>query len=66
MLDDRGIYILSQIACMQAELEAMKVRNAECALRGEYPVYGPDDFRRLPDQYGLGCNTVLGYLHGHN
>ena len=61
-MDKRVAYIMSQCVCAQARIEGMKAENAICAIQGEYPKYGEDDFSRIPDEFGLGCNTVLGYL----
>lgn len=58
----RAAFLQTQVACMLAEMEAMKVENAIRKEDGYAPAYGPDMFRALPDGYGLGHNTVVSYL----
>lgn len=58
----RVAYINAQVACMLAELEAMKARNAHDVCWRRTPTYSEDDFRGLPDRMGVGHNAVIGYL----
>lgn len=62
--EQRVAFILSQVACMNAELEAMKVANLECASAGRAPVYNQNHFLQLADTYGLGHNSVVAFLQG--
>lgn len=60
----RAAFIISQSACMQAELAAMEERNRTARRSGARPSHGPADFEALPDRYGLGHNSVVTYLMG--
>jgi hypothetical protein len=62
--EERVAFIQSQIACMMAEMEAMKAENAAAALAGQFPVHGSGAFEALPDRFGLGHNAVISYLMG--
>jgi len=56
--EQQAAFVYSQTACMLAELAAM-----QCANQGLGPYdmpYGTEDFRALPDKYGLGHNAVVG------
>lgn len=60
----RVAYINAQVACMLAELEAMKARNAQDRSGGCHPTFTEDDFRGLPDRMGVHHNAVVSYLVG--
>lgn len=60
----RVAYINAQVACMLAELEAMKAENNKRDNNNLSAAYSEEDFRMLPDRYGIGHNQVIGYL-GH-
>lgn len=60
----RVAFINSQTACMLARLESMKVQNTVDAIDGRSPSYRQEAFEDLPDQFGLGHNTVVAYLMG--
>lgn len=55
--EQRVAFIQSQIICAMAEMEAMKIENL-----GEVKRWSADDFRAVPDRFGLGHNAVIGYL----
>lgn len=58
----RVAFIQTQCCCMNAELEAMKLANEQDKEYGRPLTYQVHDFLRLPDNYGLGHNTVISYL----
>ena len=60
MQKEKIAYLMSQIACAQIEMEAMKMANREKLTPGF--AYGEKDFRALIDKYGISHNAVLGYL----
>jgi hypothetical protein len=47
---------------MLAEMESMKVANAERERQNRAPAYGERDFLNLPAQYALTHNQVIDYL----
>lgn len=65
-MDDqqRVAFVMAQIACMQVEMEAMKIANFERIDNGLSPAYGEAAFRALIEQYGLGHNSALTALRG--
>jgi len=63
MSAERVAYINSQTAAMLARLEAMKAANRERDRHGFALAYGEDAFNKLADEFGLGCNSVMAYLH---
>jgi hypothetical protein len=59
----RCAFVHAQVACMMAELEAMKVANLVAQSVGATVMpYGAEAFRHLPDNYNLGWNTLMEYL----
>ena len=63
-MDDqaRAAYIMSQTACMMAEMNSMIAANQHCIAVGSPQIYYRGDFEKLPLRYGLDQNTVLEYL----
>jgi hypothetical protein len=57
----RAAFILSQIACMQAEMAAMQVANEAAASVGTLK-YSEQDFLALPLKYGVHHNAVVEFL----
>jgi hypothetical protein len=57
-------YINAQIIGAQCELAAFNSANQEALARGEDPPYKENDFKGIPDRFGLGHNTVIGYFTG--
>jgi hypothetical protein len=62
MQEARIAFIQSQTAAMLAEMESMKVANAERERQNRAPAYGERDFLNLPAQYALTHNQVIDYL----
>jgi hypothetical protein len=62
--EDRGAFIMSQVACMQARLSSMVAQNIADATAGRPLSYLPQDFDALTDQFGLGHNAVVTFLQG--
>jgi hypothetical protein len=59
--EQQAAYILSQVACMQAELAAMQVANQAAGSVGTLK-YSEQDFLDLPLKYGVHHNAVIGYF----
>ena len=57
-------FVMSQVACAYAEIEAMKAENAYREHRGEVIAWDHDAFMAVPDKYGLGHNSALTTLNG--
>ena len=57
-------YVMSQVVCAYAEIEAMKAENAYRERRGEAIAWDHPAFMAIPDKYGLGHNDVLTTLNG--
>ena len=62
--EERAALIMSQTACMLAEMEGMKALNIERAAAGHSIAYDEEAFCGLPDRYGLGYNAVMSVLQG--
>jgi len=60
----RVAYIHSQTICAMAEIEGMKADNLQKQIRGEYPIYGKEDFENVPARFGVHHNQVIEYLRG--
>lgn len=61
---ERVAFIVSQTACMMAELEGMKAENAFRERRGEAMAYGADAFDGLASAFGLDRNAVISFFQG--
>jgi hypothetical protein len=61
----RAAYIISQSACVSARIAAMQEQCAADRAAGRPVSYQPHDFEAVPDQCGLGHNTVISYLQGY-
>lgn len=61
-LEARVAFIHSQIICALAEIEGMKADNLQKQIRGEYPIYGKEDFENVTLRYGIHHNGVIEYL----
>lgn len=57
-------FIQAQTVCAMAEIEAMKAANRVRQDQGYSDAYGEDDFRQVPDNFGIGHNAVIEYLRG--
>lgn len=62
--EQRAAFVNSRVACMLAELEAMKAANEERLADGMALAYDYKAFSDLPDVYGLGHNAVVSFLIG--
>jgi hypothetical protein len=60
--EERIAYIHSQTAAMLAELEGMKIANAERANQSHAPAYDERAFMDLPTNFGLTHNQVISFL----
>ena len=57
-------FVMSQVACAYAEIEAMKAENTYRERRGEVIAWDHDAFMAVHDKYGLGHNSALTTLNG--
>jgi hypothetical protein len=57
------VYVMSQIASAQIELEAMKSENQLAERHDHSPAWGYNEFISLIDKYQLGHNSVITNLH---
>jgi hypothetical protein len=62
--EQQAAYIISQSACMLAEMEAMKATNAMPFAGTQTILYSPADFEALPTKYGVHHNAVVGWFTG--
>jgi hypothetical protein len=62
--EQQAAFIFSQSASALIEAMAMQAENQLRAHRGEVPAYTEGAFRDLIDNYSLGYNSVIGFLHG--
>lgn len=58
----RVAFVNAQVACMLAELEAMKAENRQREIAGHPPAYGNEAFMSLQERYLVGHNAVISYL----
>jgi len=56
-------FVMSQVACMLAELEGLKAANGIALLRLENPPYDDAAFVALPERFGLYHNQVIAALN---
>jgi hypothetical protein len=59
-------YVQSQVACASIEVEAMKAENRLFEEQGYAQVYNEAAFRAIPDQFGIGHNSVVSMFNASN
>jgi hypothetical protein len=57
--EQAAAFVQSQTACAMANIASMHAENRERELQGHTHAYGPDAFRSVPDQFGIGHNAVV-------
>jgi hypothetical protein len=45
------VRVMAEIFALNAQMEAMKAANVVAAIRGDYPLWGYDDFREVERQF---------------
>ncbi len=58
----RVAFVQSQCVCAQAKLAAMLAQNDLDRFFNRPMTYQPHDIEAVPDEFGLGHNTVVSYL----
>lgn len=67
MTDEMKVaFIMAQVVCAMAAIEAMKAANIERMGRGEALAYNELAFRNIENEYFIGHNTVIGYFTGRS
>jgi len=61
--ESKATFIKSQIACALIEMEGMRALNMQREAVGQSMAYIDTDFFALIDKYGIGHNTVVGFLN---
>ena len=61
--EQSAAYIIAQAASMTAELESMKIANAEAIRNNEPNPYHAYHFMELIDNYGLSHNAIIGLFN---
>lgn len=64
--EQTAAFIQSQTACAMAEIEAMKAENTMRALQDFSPAYNETSFRAVPDEFGIGHNSVVEIFRAAN
>lgn len=60
----RAAFVISQAACLMAEVAGMQAENQHWLAAGQRIKYGEDAFITAAEKYQLGHNDVLAYLRG--
>ena len=63
-LTDDGIYRLGLILAIQAEIEGMKVENAQCVSNGYTPPYGFEHFQEKQQEIENATHSHIEQLQG--
>ena len=61
--EQKAAYVFSQGICALAALMAMNAENEKNKIEGAPPMYREHAFFAVPENYGLGHNTVLSLFH---
>ncbi len=62
--EQASAYIISQSVCAMAQLEAMKITNAERIAEGKAIAYDEAAFYAVQDAYCISHNAVIGFFQG--
>ena len=59
-------FVQSQTACAMAEIASMHAENREREMQGHTHAYDGAAFRAVPDEFGIGYNSVVGMFRDAN
>jgi len=62
--NQQAAYIISQAACLMADILGMQAENMQRAHRGESMAFIYADFEEAMLKYGMAHNQVMGYFQG--
>lgn len=62
--EQAAAFVQSQTACAMAEIASMHAENREREIQDHTHAYGPEAFRAVPDEFGIGYNDVVGLFQG--
>ena len=57
--EQKAAYVQGMSVSALADIEAMKIANAERDSRGEAPAYNEEAFAAIPQKYGLYHNALV-------
>jgi hypothetical protein len=64
--EQAAAFVQAQTACALAEIEAMKSENRQRELNDYTHAHDDAAFRAVPDQFGIGHNSVLNIFYHAN
>jgi hypothetical protein len=64
--EQAAAFVQSQTACALSEIEAMKAENRLAVVQHYTAPYNEAAFRAVPDQFGIGHNSVLNIFYHAN
>ena len=62
--EQKAAYIMSQAACVIAEVLGMQAENMQREATGKSMAYTAEDFAGVVDKYGIHHNSVIGFFTG--
>lgn len=57
--EQSAAFVQSQTACAMAEIASMHAANREREMQGHTHAYDETAFRAVPDEFGIGYNSVV-------
>lgn len=64
--EQAAAFVNAQSVAALADIEGMKIVNADYAAFGHPPCYHQSDFEAITDKYGLGYNTIMQLFNDAN
>lgn len=64
--EQAAAFIQAQTVCAAAEIAAMQAANRAREEQGHSHAYGEDAFRDVPNEFGIGHNSVLELFRSAN
>jgi hypothetical protein len=64
--EQAAAFVQSQTACAMAEIASMHAENREREMQGHTHAYDCCAFRAVPDEFGIGHNSVLSIFQSAN
>jgi hypothetical protein len=64
--EQTAAYVQAQTACAMAEIASMHAANREREIQGFTHAYGEQSFREIPDEFGIGHNSVVSMFNASN
>ena len=64
--EQAAAFVQSQTACAMAKMASMHAENRDREMRGHTHAHGAESFAAIPDEFGIGYNSVVSLFQDAN